>query len=226
MFGKKLMVIGLGLALVSSSAFAAGGKKHGKKGAGAGAAASAATMPESAPAGANGVIKGEEWKAKLQGRATAYTPEQKAAVEKVKADLAGLKTATDSSALAVDLMALITAAEKPAAEKVQKLAADLKTALATAELKDEEQMQLAQDIEILLNKDSVPMEERMSASFDFRTILKTANVADEQLKSIGADMKALVGGAKDQAAGSMPAKAGKHGKGKAKAESAPAESAE
>ncbi len=210
MFKQKLIICSVWMLSTIAIAAGTGAKPHK-----ASNEKSAGQTAASMPAWAKDLIKGDEWKAKLQERAAAFAPEQKAAVEKVKADLAGLKTASDSSTLSTDLMAMVTVTKKPSQQQVDKLASHLKSALESAELEDEQHMQLAQDLELMLNRMSVPLNERISAGYDMRLLLKAGKASADNIKLITDDFKSMLPtpGTKGKSpAASKPAKSMKNAK--------------
>lgn len=156
--------------------------------------------PATAPA-----ISEEEWKATLEQRQAAMTPEQKAKVEKLAADLAG---GADAATLQASIIALGSEEKKPAEKPANMLATDLQQALAGKTVTTEDGARLAQNIDVMVNKEGVARGQMRAASADVKAVLSAHEVDEKAIKKINMDLMILSRGGD---AASKPAmKAGKN----------------
>ncbi|MCA9793913.1 MAG: hypothetical protein KC910_19020 [Candidatus Eremiobacteraeota bacterium] len=124
------------------------------------------------------------------------TPTQQGNLQKLQSDLLKLKgesqvTQAQKDKLATDLYALADGAHKPEKATVDKLAADLTSAVADSSLSQAEMAKLMRDIEAVLNSAGMTSQEVSAVIGDAQQILASSNVDRAEVQMVVADLEAI-----------------------------------
>jgi len=123
---------------------------------------------------------------------------QQQAIDKVQADLAGIKAGSTVSAdqkkkLLTDISNLSRGSMKPSKTVLTKLVDDLGTVLSDKAVtaRDKDQALLAKDINIVVNSENLPPAQTMSCVTAMQTALKNCGVGEQPQATITTDLKAV-----------------------------------
>ncbi|MGE0489948.1 MAG: hypothetical protein AB7S38_12150 [Vulcanimicrobiota bacterium] len=124
------------------------------------------------------------------------SPTQQGNLQKLQSDLLKLKgesqvTPAQKEKLANDLYALADGAHKPDRATVDKLAADLSSAVADSSISQAEMARLMRDIEAVLDSAGIPPAEVSAVIHDAQQILLSSNVDRADVQVIVADLEAI-----------------------------------
>jgi hypothetical protein len=122
---------------------------------------------------------------------------QQQLIDKLAADLALIKPGATVSPeqkqqLQADFMALAKGMAKPSKEVTKKLADDLAAALADKNVSTAKQVDLAKDINVVVNSMRLSPTQVQVFTTSAQTLLKNASVPDATVETINADLNAII----------------------------------
>lgn len=124
-------------------------------------------------------------------------PQQQQNLAKLKTDLQTIHakssvTPAQVQAVANDLMAIFSTANRPSKQSVQKLAKDLTAIVADRKITPTEAYKLSQDVAAVLASANISQGAVDKLLADIQILLKATNITQTDLQTIKADVKAIV----------------------------------